>query len=145
MIETVGINLMEDMFKNLVHMVIYQACQKEKEHFEENKYYEGQETDKKLLDYLFRTRPEIKEVLLNEKIESYGNTMLHISCQLHSFIFTKYLLRMGSDVSIKNEKDKTPEEIVEDEIKYQKGLPDTRTKQLTIERLNFIKSLFMKM
>ncbi len=82
---------------------------------------------------------------MNEKIESYGNTMLHISCQLHSFIFTKYLLRMGADEKIKNAKDKTSEELLEEEIIYQKGLADSNLKKLTIERLNFIKSLFMRM
>jgi hypothetical protein len=44
---------------------------------------------------------------------------------MHSFVFTKYLLKEGSDENIKNLAEKTPEQILEDEVKAYKGYPPT--------------------
>lgn len=64
---------------------------------------------------------------------------------MHSFVFTKYLMKEGADENIKNFQEKTPEQILEDEVKAYKGYPPTKERDLTIEKLNVTRSLFMRM
>jgi hypothetical protein len=64
---------------------------------------------------------------------------------MHSFVFTKYLLHCGADETIKNNQDKTPEEILKDEIKHVAAFTESRERDLTLERLKITQSLFLKM
>ncbi len=54
------------------------------------------------MDLILNSSEAVKEVILKERDESYGNTPLHIACSLHSFVFTKYILKQGADENIKN-------------------------------------------
>jgi len=111
-----------------------------------NKYYDEADNDKKIMDLILNSKGDVvKEIILKERDESYGNTPLHIACSMHSFVFTKYLMKEGSDENIKNLQEKTPEQILEDEVKAYKGHPPTKERDLTIEKLNLTRSLFMRM
>lgn len=54
-------------------------------------------------------------------------------------------MKEGADENIKNFQEKTPEQILEDEVKAYKGYPPTKERDLTIEKLNVTRSLFMRM
>jgi len=143
MLETVGIDLAQERFRQLLHIYLYQICKKEKEYVKLNKYYDEADKDKKIIDLMLSTKAS--EFILDERDESYGNTPLHIACSLHSFVFTKYLLHAGADESIKNLQDKTPEEILKDEIKKFMGFTETKDRDITLERLKITQSLFLRM
>ena len=135
----------QERFRQLFHVFLYQICKKERDYFKVNKYYDEADADKKIIDLILHSSDAVKEVVLKERDESYGNTPLHIACSLHSFVFTKYLMKEGSDENIKNFQEKTPEQILEDEVKAYKGHPPTKERDLTIEKLNLTRSLFMRM
>ena len=82
--------------------------------------------------------------MLNEKDESYGNTPLHVACSLHSFSLTQQLIEAGSDLTIKNLAEKTPEEIIDSEIEHYAAHLQTEDRDLTLERLRLVKTLFPK-
>ena len=146
MIETVGIDMTQERFRQLLHIFLYQVCKKERDYFKVNQYYDEADNDKKIMDLILNSKGDVvKEIILKESDESYGNTPLHIACSMHSFVFTKYLMKEGSDENIKNLQEKTPEQILEDEVKAYKGHPPTKERDLTIEKLNLTRSLFMRM
>lgn len=61
---------------------------------------------------------------------------MHIACSLHSLALTKLLLaQVGVDRSIENMKEKTPAEIVDDEIAAREGFVQSESVKKTLERL----------
>ena len=83
-----------------------------------------------------------QEIQLGERDESYGNTPIHIACSLHSFTVAKMLIEMGSDLSIRNMAGKRPEDIVDSEIEVYSGFVHSKEKELTLEKLRIIRTLF---
>jgi ankyrin repeat protein len=77
-----------------------------------------------------------------EQDEGYGNTPLHIACNLHSYAIIKRIMEAGADRDIKNLEGKTTKNVVEDEIARYKGHIEGQEKDLTLERLSVIKALF---
>jgi hypothetical protein len=67
-----------------------------------------------------------------------------VACSLHSFSLTGYLIETGSDISIKNLAEKTPEDIIDSEIAHFSGHLQTEDRDLTLERLRMVKTLFPK-
>jgi ankyrin repeat protein len=83
--------------------------------------------------------------LLREKDESYGNTPLHIACSFHQLTFTRILIENGADLTIKNLVERTPEEVVDEEIDKYRVRIDCEEKSITLERLSILKSLFAEL
>ena len=102
--------------------------------------YSQIEIDKEILRTLFSSKAS--ELMLKERDESYGNTPMHIACSLHSIDFTKFMIEAGSDLTIKNLAEKTPEEVVDSEIEnYSKHL-HSEERDMILERLVQVKTVF---
>ncbi len=110
--------------------------------YRRGKYYEETEKDKEILGILLSNKA--KDVMLSQKDEAYGNTPLHVACSLHSFSLTNYLIENGSDIAIKNLVERTPEDIIDSEIQHYSAHLQTQDRDLTLERLRMIKTLFPK-
>ncbi len=123
-----------------MHMYITNSGLKERESYQKGLMYKEQETDTQILKMLLDNK--YSEKLLVEQDESYGNTPLHVACGVHSYVFTKILIEVGSDMSIKNLAGFTPEQVVDDEIEAYKGHLNGPEKDFTLERLSALKGLF---
>ena len=98
--------------------------------------------DKEILRTLFSNKEG--ELMLKERDESYGNTPMHVACSLHSVDLTKFMIDAGSDLTIKNLAEKTPEEVVDSEIdNYSKHL-HSEERDMILERLVQVKTVFPK-
>lgn len=80
--------------------------------------------------------------MLSERDESYGNTPLHVACSLYSVELTEFLIKAGCDVTIKNLAERTPEEIIDNEIKLITAHIASEEKDMSLERLRLVLNLF---
>lgn len=76
------------------------------------------------------------------KDDGYGNTPLHIGCSLHSFIIVKRLMQIDKGLmEEKNKDDKTPIDIMEEELKKYKEYVECPEKPRSLERLTVLKAM----
>ena len=102
--------------------------------------YSQTEIDKEILRTLFSNKAG--ELMLKVRDESYGNTPMHVACSLHSIDLTRFMIEIGSDLTIKNLAEKTPVEIIDSEIEnYSKHL-HSEERDLILERLAQVKTVF---
>eukprot|EP00351_Strombidinopsis_sp_SopsisLIS2011_P001511 CAMPEP_0116881064 /NCGR_PEP_ID=MMETSP0463-20121206/13129_1 /TAXON_ID=181622 /ORGANISM="Strombidinopsis sp, Strain SopsisLIS2011" /LENGTH=80 /DNA_ID=CAMNT_0004532541 /DNA_START=663 /DNA_END=905 /DNA_ORIENTATION=+ len=80
-------------------------------------------------------------MILKEKDEGRGNTVLHIACEMHSFGLTKILIEAGADKSATNDKEESPLDMVNDALS-DFGSRVGPQKDRALERLMAIKNLF---
>lgn len=142
MLDNVGVDMSQEKFRDLAHLFLYQVCKMDRDMYRRKILYEDIERDKEILNILLSNKA--KELMIKEQDESYGNTPLHVACSLHSFSLTGYLIETGSDISIKNLAEKTPEDIIDSEIAHFSGHLQTEDRDLTLERLRMVKTLFPK-
>jgi ankyrin repeat protein len=124
----------------MIHLFLAQVCKLDRDMYRRKLHYEEMDKDKEILSILLSNKA--KEVMLSERDESYGNTPLHVACSLHSFSLTNFLIEAGADQKIQNLAEKTPKDIVESEIAHYAAHLQSEERDLTLERLRMIKSLF---
>ncbi|CDW81159.1 n-terminal domain containing protein [Stylonychia lemnae] len=140
---SICVDLTQPNFNGLLHQFIVQSCTQERNHMLQGKYYEGLSLDEQILDLFVKgENSQYSDYLLRLQDEGYGNTPLHVACGLYSYVFIRKLIDAGSDLSIRNAADLTPEDIIDEEIKAYKIYLDSQEKQNTLERLSVVKNLF---
>ena len=140
MLESVGLDMSQKRFRELAHLFMYLVCKADRDMRMRKAVYSQIEIDKEILRTLFSSKEG--ELMLKERDESYGNTPLHIACSLHSIDFTRFMIEVGSDLTIKNLAEKTPEEVVDSEIEnYSKHL-HSEERDMILERLVQVKTVF---
>ena len=98
------------------------------------------EIDKEILRVLLSNKAG--ELMLKERDESYGNTLMHIACSLHSIDFSRFMIEAGSDLTIKNLAERTAEEVVDSEIENYSKHFQSEERDMILERLVQVKALF---
>ena len=71
----------------------------------------------------------------NGKTQNMGNTPLHIAARNGHYLIAKYLKEIGASLTVKNEKDQTPiqflqEALITDPVKLEKMVAKQKTKAL---------------
>lgn len=141
MLEKTGIDMTTDTFLFLLHHFLTQVCTKERDINRRGDItYAETERDLEVVKLILKNKA--REMILAAKDESYGNTPLHVTCSLHNVDITRYLLEQGCNREVKNNAERTPEEIVNNEIKTFSDYVPSKEQERTLMRLTQVKSLF---
>ncbi|TNV72304.1 hypothetical protein FGO68_gene16039 [Halteria grandinella] len=140
--EKLSLDISQDKFIDLLHHFVTQVATKERNAYRAGQPYPDLELDLQITQQVLNCG--VREALLTRQDESYGNTLLHLACSLHSIAFVHFLLQTKeSDRQAKNTIGKTPEEIIDNEIAAYEGFVPSEDVNRVLSRLKEIKSLFI--